>query len=83
MIVVYVLLGILIGLIISLGLFVIEFSENGGNLLIDPENKVYRIQLNLDNIEEWGDQKYVILKVSNNQVALKRLADTDPMDMTK
>ena len=78
-----VLLGILLGLLFSFGIFLLQFSDNGGNLLIDPKNGVFRVQLNLDDIEDWGDQKFVILKVSKSSVSLRRLEDIKETEFQK
>lgn len=57
-----------------------DYSNHGGNILIDEKSGVYRIILN-DDIEDWGDQNYVILKVSKTEQRLKRLHDIDPMSL--
>ena len=57
-----------------------DYSEHGGTILIDEKSGVYRIILN-DDIEDWGDQNYVILKVSKTEQKLKRLNDIDPMSL--
>lgn len=57
-----------------------DYSNHGGNILIDEKSGVYRIILN-DDIEDWGDQNYVILKVSKTEQRLKRLHDIDPLSL--
>ena len=57
-----------------------KFSDHGGSILIDLESGVYRILLN-DDPEDWGDEKFVILKVTSSEQRLKRLNDVDPIDM--
>ena len=76
--------GMLIGFFISLALTMTilweKFADHGGSILIDSDSGVYRIILN-DEIEDWGDQRYVILKVSQSEKRLKRLEDIDPMEL--
>ena len=78
------LIGMLIGFFISLALTMTilweKFADHGGSILIDADSGVYRIILN-DDIEDWGDQRYVILKVSQSEQRLKRLKDIDPMEL--
>lgn len=77
-------IGMLIGFFISLAFTLTilweKFADHGGSILIDADSGVYRIILN-DDIEDWGDQRYVILKVSQSEQRLKRLKDIDPMDL--
>lgn len=77
-------IGMLIGFFISLALTMTilweKFADHGGSILIDADSGVYRIILN-DDIEDWGDQRYVILKVSQSEQRLKRLKDIDPMEL--
>lgn len=77
-------IGMLIGFFLSLAFTLTilweKFADHGGSILIDAESGVYRIILN-DDIEDWGDQRYVILKVSQSEQKLKRLKDIDPMDL--
>lgn len=78
------LIGMLIGFFISLALTLAilweKFADHGGSILIDADSGVYRIILN-DEIEDWGDQRYVILKVSQSEQRLKRLNDISSMDL--
>ena len=77
-------IGIIIGFIFATALYFAilweKFSDHGGSISIDLESGVYRILLN-DDPEDWGDEKYVILKVTNSEQRLKRLNDVDPMNM--
>lgn len=77
-------IGMLIGFFISLAFTLTilweKFADHGGSILIDADSGVYRIILN-DDIEDWGDQRYVILKVSQSEQRLKRLKDIDPMEL--
>lgn len=77
-------IGMLIGFFLSLAFTLTilweKFADHGGSILIDADSGVYRIILN-DDIEDWGDQRYVILKVSQSEQRLKRLKDIDPMDL--
>ena len=75
-------IGMLIGFFVSLALTLTilweKFSDHGGSILIDLDSGVYRILLN-DDPEDWGDEKFVILKVTNSEQRLKRLSDVDPL----
>ena len=77
-------IGIIIGFIFATSLYFAilweKFSDHGGSILIDLESGVYRILLN-DDPEDWGDEKFVILKVTSSEQRLKRLNDVDPIDM--
>lgn len=77
-------IGIIIGFIFATALYFAilweKFSDHGGSILIDLESGVYRILLN-DDPEDWGDEKFVILKVTSSEQRLKRLNDVDPIDM--
>lgn len=77
-------IGMLIGFFLSLAFTLTilweKFADHGGSILIDANSGVYRIILN-DDIEDWGDQRYVILKVSQSEQRLKRLKDIDPMEL--
>ena len=76
--------GIIIGFVFAIALYSAilweKFSDHGGSILIDLESGVYRILLN-DDTEDWGDEKYVILKVSKSEQKLKRLQDIDHMSL--
>lgn len=78
------LIGMLIGFFVSMALTLAilweHFADHGGSILIDAESGVYRIILN-DDIEDWGDQRYVILKVSSSEQRLKRLNDINRMEL--
>lgn len=74
------LIGFFLSLAFTLTILWEKFADHGGSILIDAESGVYRIILN-DDIEDWGDQRYVILKVSQSEQRLKRLKDIDPMDL--
>ena len=73
-----------LGIVFSGGIFFYNwytyYSDHGGNILIDEKSGVYRIILNND-IEDWGDQNYVILKVSKTEQKLKRLHDINPLEL--
>lgn len=77
-------IGIIIGFIFATALYFAilweKFSDHGGSILIDLESGVYRILLN-DDPEDWGDEKYVILKVNKSEQKLKRLQDIDHMSL--
>ena len=77
-------IGIVIGFIFACGCNALmmweKYNDHGGNILIDEQSGVYRLILN-DNIEDWGDQKYIIMKVSSSETRLKRLNDIDPMSL--
>lgn len=77
-------IGIIIGFIFATALYCAilweKFSDHGGSILIDLESGVYRILLN-DDPEDWGDEKYVILKVSKSEQKLKRLQNIDHMSL--
>ena len=79
-----VVIGIVIGFLVATALYFAilweKFSDHGGSILIDLESGVYRILLN-DDPEDWGDEKFVILKVTNSEQRLKRLNDVDPMSL--
>lgn len=77
-------IGMVIGFIIATALYFAvlweKFNDHGGSILIDLESGVYRILLN-DDPEDWGDEKFVILKVTNSEQRLKRLQDVDPISL--
>lgn len=77
-------IGIIIGFLVATALYFAilweKFTDHGGSILIDLESGVYRILLN-DDPEDWGDEKFVILKVTNSEQRLKRLKNVDPMSL--
>ena len=77
-------IGMVIGFLIATALYFAilweKFTDHGGSILIDLESGVYRILLN-DDPEDWGDEKFVILKVTSSEQRLKRLEDVDPMSL--
>ena len=79
-----VIIGIIVGFLVATLLYFAwfweKFSDYGGGILIDDEARVNRFFLN-DDMEDWGDQKFIIFKVSKSEKRLKRLEDIDPLEL--
>ena len=82
--IIFLIIAFCLGVAFSGGIFFYnwytDYSDHGGTILIDEKSGVYRIILNND-IEDWGDQNYVILKVSKTEQKLKRLHDINPLEL--
>lgn len=82
--VLYILIGVVIGMVFTGGIvfaiFWEKFSDYGGSILIDDKTMVNRLYLN-NSMEDWINQKYIIFKVAKAAQPLKRLNDIDDMDL--
>lgn len=81
--IIFLVIGIVVGVAIT-ALFYhynlwTRYMDHGGDILLDESSGVYRIILN-DDMADWGDEKYIILKVATAEKRLKRLEDIDPLE---
>jgi hypothetical protein len=58
-----------------------NFAQHGGTLLIDPDNCIYQLMLNnLDEVDEWENDRFIIFKVAHSSKPLQHIKDK-PFDL--
>lgn len=60
-----------------------KFMSHGGILAIDERTRKMRFFINEEDVNSLEEQRYVILKVSNYDLSVNRLPDTEPLFLGK